>query len=1103
MIAVKTMEMAKRVLLSLLSVSVTASAQAPCQARVKASHDFSYLVGSAGPSGNYRWLVNGKPVQTGRMSQVFMLHAEESVVAAAGQNPVQATRISYQPGRWGWGLALEPSGDLAYAREGNLDLDEGTVEMWVAPRADGADPIYSQRDHILFFYRAPNGDQVSIAQSRTSGILYAGGSVGGQWQSAYGGAASMRGWRAGEWHHLAYTYSAAENRMRFYVDGVLTADTNEKRYQPPSPAGDRFAVGGNLSGATAHYFIDEVRIWSRVMDATEIRANAERLDQPADNEVWLPVAGLAPGDQVVFEYGSCASKPFVWVGIPLADPDPPSTLLPPQTTTLPFSVRTIRPASCGYSVGTPLNYDSMRPFESGQETTAHQTIIAGLDADPTRVSDVYVRCSSDPDYLLRLKYRSLGRVNPPFPRKGNLWGSSGAAQQGLAHAARIDLYLGASFSPSEIRQLRTLNPNILVLTSINTVENFGLPDDYYLKDVHGKRIEVWPGTYRLNLTKRYVAEHQARYAYQRILDSGLMVDGCFFDNFFTSQAWLRADIHGNRVQLDANEDGVEDDPAWLDAAWREGVFYELELWRKLMPHALASGHLPRPPGRDVTAIFNGDSIGFWTADVLEGKKSFVDLWDFYHDWFSTGRTPVIMMTESSPPDQIAYGYDYSPLKNIPPSTLEFARTYYPYVRFGLAFTLMNDGYFAHEFGDTWHGNDWWYDELDYELGYPLGPAVREPLGVTSTANRIDNGSFEEPLEGAWSLYVNTSVGCAATAARDSSEAMDGRASALITITSAGQRTDWHVDFAQRNLSLVGGVRYDLSFWAKADVTRPMGLASQKGSPDWRNYGLSRTVTLSTEWRQYLVSFEANETTNESRIQFFMGAQTGRVWLDDVRLVDHPPDVFRREFTNGVVLLNGTRERQTVKLGPGYNRLRGEQAPRHEYILDDDGLGFSTTGQWQETVYDSGEWKSAGPFYHNWGKSCHQLNDREGKAEWDLALRADDTYTIAAWWPAAPSASAWSRRVVYEVVAGGKVVAATTLDQTSGGDEWHVIASLPLAAADKPVVRVRNEGDGPTIADALHVRSAARYNDGSPAAQVTLEPLDGIILAKSATLAGTR
>ena len=42
------------------------------------------------------------------------------------------------------------------------------------------------------------------------------------------------------------------------------------------------------------------------------------------------------------------------------------------------------------------------------------------------------------------------------------------------------------------------------------------------------------------------------------------------------------------------------------------------------------------------------------------------------------------MFEASPPDQIAYGYDYSPLEKIPASTLEFARTLYPYMRFGLA-----------------------------------------------------------------------------------------------------------------------------------------------------------------------------------------------------------------------------------------------------------------------------------------------------------------------------------------------------------------------------------------------------------------------------------
>ena len=59
---------------------------------------------------------------------------------------------------------------------------------------------------------------------------------------------------------------------------------------------------------------------------------------------------------------------------------------------------------------------------------------------------------------------------------------------------------------------------------------------------------------------------------QRIIDSWLMYDGMFFDNFFTDESWLTQDIHGNPVQIDADENGVADDPAVLDAAWRTGVF---------------------------------------------------------------------------------------------------------------------------------------------------------------------------------------------------------------------------------------------------------------------------------------------------------------------------------------------------------------------------------------------------------------------------------------------------------------------------------------------------------------------------------------------------
>ena len=126
-----------------------------------------------------------------------------------------------------------------------------------------------------------------------------------------------------------------------------------------------------------------------------------------------------------------------------------------------------------------------------------------------------------------------------------------------------------------MRRLRQVNPNCLVLTDINTVENNDVPDEYFLRDTTGRKIEVWPGAYRLNLTRPEVAEYQARYAYQRMIESRLMYDGCFFDNFMTSQSWQTHDIYDRPVQPDGDGDGKPDPKDAFDKAWREGVFHEL------------------------------------------------------------------------------------------------------------------------------------------------------------------------------------------------------------------------------------------------------------------------------------------------------------------------------------------------------------------------------------------------------------------------------------------------------------------------------------------------------------------------------------------------
>jgi hypothetical protein len=210
------------------------------------------------------------------------------------------------------------------------------------------------------------------------------------------------------------------------------------------------------------------------------------------------------------------------------------------------------------------------------------------------------------------------------------------------------------------------------------------------------------------------------------------------------------------------------------------------------------------------------------------------------------------------------------------------------------------------------------------------------------------------------------------------------------------------------------------------------------------------------------------------------------------LSQHPPDIYRRDFNNGAVLLNATRQVQNLSLGPGFHRLTGTQAPMYEWILDDSDPGFSTIGSWTNVDYDSGYETVAGPYYHSWAGSSHLELAPGGQADWQLSIPADDTYTISAWWPAAPQASHWTRQATFQVVSGGTVVAATNLDETTAGDQWHTIAAVPLSATIPAYVRLISS-QGLCLADALHVYSASRYNNGQLASAVRLQPMDGILL----------
>ena len=532
------------------------------------------------------------------------------------------------------------------------------------------------------------------------------------------------------------------------------------------------------------------------------------------------------------------------------------------------------------------------------------------------------------------------------------------------HAGQIGLYLGPdSLTPQSAATIRAANPNVLILTDVNASDTNGAgspPDSYYLKDVNGIRIEDWCSSsprYLLNMTLPQVATLVAQDAVQAAASSGTEFNGVFFDNFASTIRQPYIDCWGGWREVDSNGDGIPDDPATLNAAWAAGTYLAVNTFKSLLHGTYISGHV-QDSSADTTAFatFNGASLVFDAVNVREGILPFGSLWNLYQNWESQSVAPPITMVQSSPPNQIAYGYGHFPLSVLLPGTIQFAQTFYPNMRFGLALALMNNGFFTYDFGDTGYDSpvDWWYDEYNFNLGLPLSSATQVGSGGS---NLVSNGSFENGLAG-WQLLVNKGGQAAATLALDSNVMADGNASAAIHVASPGSM-QWHVDLEQGNLSLTAGATYQLQFWARADSPRSMTVFAQGTAPNYPSYGLDQMASLTTTWQLFTLSFIATSTVNDCRLEFWVGDLTGGVWIDQVQLSPESADIYRRDFTNGVVLLNGMNSTQTVATGPGLKRFSGPQAPLYQYIVDDSDAAFSSAGTWSTATYNTGSYSTVG------------------------------------------------------------------------------------------------------------------------------------------------
>lgn len=1080
------------------------------------SWSYKYLTGSAAyhdddrdpESGSlFSWFINGEETSAGTAPQKFLAHFDSSFATVDGQFPPIIINAGFAEGRFGSCVYLEEGGEIAYPAAGNFNAAEGTIEMWVALRSDPSDPVYWSRPQVVFNYYVDTENSLSIKQSNESGLVHVAGYSEGVKLNASSKKGLMLYWNQDEWHYLAATFSESHGLIYFYIDGEKMG---EGFYVAPVGQAPIIRIAGRCCSFQSHYYVDEVRVIDRPLTVNEIKDNFRKGAPCLNDEVYLETSELAEGDTLVFEitpsdgenYGApVTSDSLVWPGPPLSGIEPNSMLLPPDMTDIAITCSSPLPAEARYSIGELFSFSSMTPFDTGPGLTEHSVAITGLDPLSVETTFIYFRCSLDTTFHGYRMYRHVPDYNPGFPRTFNLWGEwDDRTPENIERLSRIDLWLSADFwSKHEILQFRNHNPEILMLNSMNATTAFLCCNyDYLLKDTTGLPIENWPGRFRLNMTRTDVAESVAEVAYNRVIADDLSYDGCFFDSYYTSQSWLVEDCWGNPIEVDADEDGFPDHPDTLDKYWRAGVFHMISAFREKMPHALVSGHIITPINDDEPLdYFNGESIFFMTSDVLEHRLDFSALEERYERWDEYGVPPNVTSIESAARDEIAYGYGFDPEDYIPASTLEFVETFYPRVRFGLGVALMYDGFFAHELGDAWHGQDWWYDELDFDLGSPLGDAEIAATAGTDSTNMLPDGGFEELYIGDnWEFSVYWPSGADATIERDIEEFHDGYASCKIIVWDEGSGESKRIQLRQCDKSITEDRVYTLRFWAKSEPARSMLLWSNPPSQGSGLYGLNETVELSADWTQFSIDWVAGATAEDCCIAFLFGNTTGTVWLDDAHCYSAPPYVLTREFDNGRVYLNGSPNPNTALLDSPMERLERTQAPRHQYIIDNAETGFTCGGSCTLSEYDSGTWVALPPYYHDWESDCVTI-PTGNSGSFELEIPEEDYYTLSIWWPAAPDLWMLSTDVSVRVVAGVDTLLEMTVDQSLGGDEWVEVGRIFAAPEDSARLEIEAPNKA-ALADAVYIRSDLRFNDGSAVSDsLYLAPYDAVILSNPA------
>jgi hypothetical protein len=194
-------------------------------------------------------------------------------------------------GKFGRALLLPPSMWFSLVGDdGNFSPEQGSVEMWMRPNWDGDDG----QVHQMFNALVEQGNYLNLNKldDNTLGVATGGAGVGSYQRVS----CDISAWRAGEWHHVAFTWGGAD--LALFVDAQKVGEADESI--PPRRAVHTIGIGHSLDGA-----IDELAIWAAPRASFDLTAP---IAAPEMGEIAMPDAGPPPvGDIDRFRFDLPAS----------------------------------------------------------------------------------------------------------------------------------------------------------------------------------------------------------------------------------------------------------------------------------------------------------------------------------------------------------------------------------------------------------------------------------------------------------------------------------------------------------------------------------------------------------------------------------------------------------------------------------------------------------------------------------------------------------------------------------------------------------------------------------------------------------------------------